>query len=172
MSSPLHQGKRTLNISWGDPKISARDATAITGLDYLKGIKDGKILPPPVARLVGYRISDVDKGRAVFELEPAEYHYNPFSTVHGGIVATLLDTTMTAAVLSTLPMGQACSTLEIKVNYIRPVTHKTGLVQCVAETIHNGNRIATASGKVFDSEKKLIAHGMSTCAIFTVTQSS
>ena len=167
MSSPLHQGKRTLTISWGDPKISERDATAITGLDYLKGIKDGTISPPPVARLVGYRISDVDKGRAVFELEPAEYHYNPFSTVHGGIVATLLDTTMTAAVLSTLPMGQACSTLEIKVNYIRPVTRKTGMITCSSETIHVGSRIATASGKVFDAEKKLIAHGMSTCAIFS-----
>lgn len=158
--------ERTHTIVWEDPKTSARDVSAITGLDYLMAIKDGKISSPPVAKLVGYRIAEVEEGRAVFELKPAEYHYNPFSTVHGGIVATLLDTTMTAAVLSTLPKGLACSTIEIKVNYIRPVTQKTGLIQCVAETIHVGSRIATASGKVFDEKKKLVAHGVSTCTIF------
>ena len=99
-------------------------------------LKDGKIKPPPMAMLVGYRISEIDPGRAVFKLEPSEYHYNPFATVHGGIACTLLDTTMTASVLSTLSVGFSCSTLEIKVNFIRPITSKTGIVSCEAKIIH------------------------------------
>jgi len=67
--------------------------------DYLKAIKSGKISPPPIAKLVGYKISEIHNGYAVFELNPAEYHYNPFATVHGGILSTLIDTTMTASEL-------------------------------------------------------------------------
>jgi len=103
--------ERKRTIIWDDPKNNARDATSISGLDYLKAIKDDKINPPPVAMLVGYKISEVDHGYAVFELDPAEYHYNPFATVHGGIISTLLDTTMTASVLSTLQKGISCSTV-------------------------------------------------------------
>ncbi|MBC2716635.1 MAG: PaaI family thioesterase [Desulfobacteraceae bacterium] len=158
--------ERTRTISWEDPKISVRDANAVSGLDYLKAIKAGKISPPPIARLVGYRIVDVENGAAVFEIAPGEHHYNPFSTVHGGILSTLLDTTMTAAVLSTLPIGKSCSTLEMKVNFVRPVTGKTGRICCRAGIIHSGSRIATASGKIFDDNERLVAHGISTCMIF------
>jgi len=71
---------------------------------------------------------------------------NPFSTAHGGIISTLLDTTMTAFVLSTLQKGFSCSTIEIKVNFIRPVTANTGLVRCKARPIHVGKRLATVEG--------------------------
>ena len=64
---------RTHAITWEDPKVSARDAARISGLDYLCAIKDGEIPPPPIALLVGYRIIEVKPGNAVFELEPAEY---------------------------------------------------------------------------------------------------
>ena len=115
---------------------------------------------------MGYRIADVESGRAVFTLMPAEYHYNPFATVHGGIASTILDTTMTAAVLSTLPVGLSCSTLEIKVNFIRPITRETGEMQCEAKTIHVGKRIATAAGNLMDGNKKLYTHAMGTCLVF------
>lgn len=71
--------ERTRTISWGDPQISKRNAvTSISGLDYLKAIKEDRISPPPVANLVGYKIYEVDNGYAAFDLNPAEYHYNPF----------------------------------------------------------------------------------------------
>ena len=108
--------ERVHTLTWEDPKISARDTGSISGIDYLRAIKNGQIESPPVAKLVGYRIADVESGRAIFTLTPAEYHYNSFATVHGGIASTILDTTMTAAVLSTFPVGVGCSTLEIKVN--------------------------------------------------------
>jgi len=158
---------RSRTITWDDPKTSARDAQSISGLEYLNSIKSGKISPPPIARLVGYSISEIKHGHAIFELEPAEYHFNPFATVHGGMASTLLDTTMIAAVLSTLSKGFGCSTLEIKVNFIRPITIETGLMRCEAGIIHLGKRIATAAGKVMNSEGRLYAHGVSTCMIFS-----
>ena len=94
--------ERKRTIFWDDLKLNIRNAAKISGLDYLKAIKNGKISPPPIAMLIGYKISEVARGYAVFELNPAEFHYNPFSTVHGGILSILLDTTMTASVLSTL----------------------------------------------------------------------
>ena len=159
--------KRT--IIWDDPKTNKRDAAAsISGLDYLKAIKDGKISPPPIAILVGYKIFEVNNGYAVFELNPAEYHYNPFATVHGGILSTLLDTTMTASVLSTLQKGISCTTVEIKVNFIKPVTAKTEILRCEAQPIHIGKRLATVEGRLKDKNDELYAHGTSTCSIFKV----
>ena len=161
------QKKRT--IHWDDPEVNKRDAIAsISGLDYLRDIKDGRINPPPAAMLVGYRIHAVDMGHAVFELDPAEYHYNPFATVHGGILSTLLDAAMTAAVITTLPQGKTCSTVEIKVNFIRPVTAETGVLRCDARPVHVGRHLATVEGYLNDRHDKLIAHGISTCSIFKV----
>lgn len=159
--------KRTRTISWGDPQNSKRDAVAsISGLDYLKAIKENRINPPPVANLVGYKICEVDNGYAAFELNPAEYHYNPFATVHGGILSTLLDTAMTSSVLSTLPKGVSCTTIEIKVNFIIPVTADTGILKCEASPLHVGKKIATVEGKLKDKNGLLHAYGVSTCSIF------
>lgn len=158
--------QRIRTIVWEDPRLSTRDSHSISGLEYLRAIKKGEISAPPVARLLGYNISKIDTGLAVFEIEPAEYHYNPFGTVHGGIASTLLDTTMTAAVLSTLPRGAHCSTIEIKINFILPIVSQTGTLRCKAKTIHVGRRIATAEGKLVDKQEKLYAHAVGTCMIF------
>ena len=160
--------ERKRTIFWDDPRLSSRDTASISGLDYLKAIKNGKINPPPIAMLVGYKISEVDSGYAVFELNPEEYHYNPFATVHGGILSTLLDTAMTASVLSTLQKGISCSTVEIKVNFIKPVTSKTELLRCEAKPIHIGKRLATVEGRLKDENGELYAYGTSTCSIFKV----
>jgi uncharacterized protein (TIGR00369 family) len=159
---------RTRTVTWEDPGVSARDSASISGFNYLEALRTGTIKPPPAALLIGYRVVKVDIGRTVFELEPAEYHYNPFASVHGGIASTLLDSAMTSAVLSTLPIGLACSTIEMKVNFVRPITSRTGLLRCEAKTVHVGGRIATAEGKVMDRQNKLYAHGVNTCAIFKV----
>lgn len=166
MSMNDRESDRIRTVTWEDPKVSARDAASISGLDYLEAIKQGKIKPPPVAMLLGYRLVKVDIGLTVFELEPAEYHYNPFASVHGGIASTLLDSAMASAVLSTLPIGLGCSTLEMKVNFVRPISSRTGLLRCEGKTIHVGNRIATAEGRLMDRQNKLYAHGVTTCVIF------
>jgi uncharacterized protein (TIGR00369 family) len=162
--------KRIHTITWEDPEISSRQTGSISGIDYLRAVRDGRIQAPPIAKLVGYQIVDIDIGRAVFKLKPAEYHYNPFATVHGGMASTILDTAMTAAVLSTLPAARGCSTLEIKVNFIRPITASTGELHCRAKTIHVGSRIATAEGKLEDNRGKLYGHAVSTCMIFPTSK--
>ncbi len=166
MSESKPGSHRVRTVTWEDPKISARDAASISGYDYLRAIKEGKIDPPPVAVLMGYRLAEIDVGRAVFELEPAEYHYNPFASVHGGIISTVLDSTMTCALLTTLPIGLSCSTLEIKVNFVRPITGRTGLVRCEGKIIHAGSTIATAEGKLVNRQGELLAHAVTTCMIF------
>jgi len=158
--------ERQRTITWEDPHIGSRDADGISGLDYLKAIRDGSGHPPPVAHLIGYRLVEVDYGLAVFELEPAEFHYNPFATVHGGILSTLLDSAMTAAVMTTLDAGTACTTVEIKVNFIRPATAQTPTLRCEARPIHIGKRLATVQGWIRDRENVLHGHGVSTCAVF------
>lgn len=158
--------ERKRTICWDDPKASARDAALISGLDYLKAIKAGRIKPPPIAMLVGYEICQIDRGYALYTLDPQEYHYNPFATVHGGIITTLLDTAMTASVLSTLGKGESCSTAELKVNFVRPVTGRTGSLRCEARPIHIGKHLATTEGKLKDHEDNLYAHAVGTCFIF------
>ncbi|WP_088187104.1 PaaI family thioesterase [Desulfosporosinus sp. FKA] len=161
--------ERKRTIVWDDPQINKRDAvSSISGLDYLRAIRDGKISQPPVAKLIGYQIKEVDHGFAVFELDPGEQHYNPFATVHGGILSTLLDTTMTAAVLTTLPQNITCSTIEIKVNFIKPVNTQSKLLCCEARPIHIGRKLATVEGRIMDGNNELYAHGVGTCMIFKV----
>ncbi len=158
--------RRARTVTWEDPKTSRRDAAAVSGLDYLVALKEGNVPQPPAARLVGYRIREVERGRAVFELDPAEYHYNPFATVHGGIMATLLDAAMTAAVLSALEVGAACATLEMKVNFVRAVTAESGVLRCEGKVVHLGSSIATAEGKLLDGRGRLCAHAVNTCSVF------
>jgi uncharacterized protein (TIGR00369 family) len=160
---------RARTVTWEDPQVSRRDAAAISGLDYLVAIRDGRIPQPPAARLLGYRLCELERGRVVFELEPAEYHYNPFATVHGGITSTLLDSAMTAAVPSTLRIGLGCSTLEMKVNFVRPISGSVGVVRAEGKIIHLGSSIATAEGRLLDGQAKLYAHAVTTCAIVPVT---
>lgn len=157
--------KRIHIITWEDPQLSAKPGMDLSGFEYLCNLKDGRIAPPPVASLVGYKIVDVKEGLAVFELEPAEYHYNPFSSVHGGLITTLLDTSMTAAVMTTLSRGQSCSTLEIRTQFIRPITDATGVIRSQGRLIHNGHRIAVTEGTVSNSQGKKYAHATSTFII-------
>ncbi len=157
---------RTRTISWEDPRVAAEAGRNLSGLEYLQKIVTGEIPRPPISELMNFGLAELSEGHAVFTVEPAEYHYNPIGVVHGGLAATLLDSAMGCAVHSTLPAGVGYTTLEIKVNYIRPLTTKTGVVRCVAKVIHVGGRTATAEGRVVDAGGKLYAHGTTTCIIF------
>lgn len=159
-------GTRTRTVSWEDPRALAEAGRGLSGLEYLKKIVAGELPRPPIGALMNFNIAELGEGRAVFTVEPAEYHYNPIGVVHGGLAATLLDSAMGCAIHSTLPAGAGYTTLEIKVNYVRAMTSETGLVRCEAKVIHVGGRTATAEGKVLDAGGKLYAHGTTTCIIF------
>jgi uncharacterized protein (TIGR00369 family) len=157
--------QRTRTVTWEDPRALAKAADGLSGLEYLQKIVSGELPPPPIGVLLNFRISELSEGHAVFTVEPAEYHYNPIGVVHGGVAATLLDSAMGCAVHSMLPAGASYTTLEIKVNFIRPMTAETGQVRCEANIIHVGGRTATAEGRIVDEKGKLYAHGTTTCII-------
>ena len=119
----------------------------------------------PIAELLGFDLVELGEGRASVELDPAERHYNPLGTVHGGIAATLLDSAMGCAVHTTLDEGEAYTTLELKVNYVRAITEATGRVVATGSVIHRGGRVATAEARLTDAGGRLLAHGTSTCLI-------
>ena len=160
------QVSRTRTISWQDPAIALEKSKSMSGLEYLKAMQSGEVPPPPITILMGFGVSEVSEGRVVFTAEAAEYQYNPLGTVHGGVTATLLDSAMGCAVQSTLPVGAGYTTLEIKVNYIRSMTSKTGIVHCEGKVIYVGGRTATAEARVTDEQGKLYAHSTTTCILF------
>jgi len=160
------QATRTRTVSWEDPAEAAQRGKALSGKALLEAIRSGEIPPPPIAVLLGMRIIEVSEGRAVFAMEPAEYHYNPLGIVHGGVTATLLDTALGCAIQSMLPPATGCTTIEIKVNYLQPLTVQTGTVYGEGKIIHMGGRIATAEARLTDAAGKLYAHATTTCSIF------
>jgi uncharacterized protein (TIGR00369 family) len=156
---------RTRTFSWEDPRALAASGRGLSGLEYLRKIESGELPRPPIGAMMDFGLVELAEGRAVFSVEPAEYHYNPIGVVHGGLAATLLDSAMGCAVHSTLPAGAGYTTLEIKVNYVRAMTAETGPVRCEARVIHVGGRTATAEGRIVDAAGKLYAHGTTTCII-------
>jgi uncharacterized protein (TIGR00369 family) len=160
-----NQERRTRTTLWADPAPALQAAQTMSGIAYLKALQSGELPPPPFAVLIGMDLVEVSEGRAAFTAEPAEYHHNPLGTVHGGIVATLLDSAMGCAVQSLLSAATGYTTLEIKVNYLRPITSTTGTVRCEGTIIHLGGRIATAEARVTDAAGKLYAHGTTTCLL-------
>jgi uncharacterized protein (TIGR00369 family) len=158
--------RRNRTIHWHDPQALAAAGRRLAGRAFLEAIRTGELPPPPVADLVGFTVEAIDEGRAVFALQPGEVHYNPLGSVHGGIVATLLDSVMGCAVHSTLPAGRGYTTLEIKVSYLRAVTERTGPVHATGRTIHVGRTTATAEAMLEDAGGRLYAHGTTTCLVF------
>ena len=158
--------ERTRTINWEDPHALAEAGRGLSGLEYLQKIVEGNLPRPPIGALMDFELNELSTGRAVFTIEPTEYHYNPIGVVHGGVAAVLLDSAMGCAIHSTLPVGASYTTLEIKVNFIRPMTAQTGRVRCEARVVHAGSRTATAEGRIVDEDGRLYAHGTTTCIIF------
>jgi uncharacterized protein (TIGR00369 family) len=147
-------------------------ATAMTGLEFLRGLRDRKQPAPPFAATTDVWLVDAESGRVVFEATPSQRFYNPLGTVHGGWISTLLDSAMGCAVHSVLKPGQAYTTVDMTISFVRPVFEKTGKLRCEGKIIHAGNRIATAEGRVYDGAGTLFAHGSETCLVMSVPAAS
>jgi len=158
--------KRSRTFTWEDPFEVLKAAPGKSGLELLREVFEGRLPPPPITATMGFIGVEVDEGRAVFVGEPAEYLYNPIGVVHGGYAMTLLDSAMGCAVHTTMRAGERYTTLEVKTNFVRPITVDTGRVRCEGVVIHRGGTIATAEAKLFvESSGKLLAHATTTCLI-------
>lgn len=121
---------------------------------------------PPIGESFDFLLTEIEAGRAVFEGKPHARFYNPLGTIHGGFICTLLDSAMACAIHSTLDAGKGSTSVEIKVNFVRPIFEKTGHLRAIGETINVGRQIASAEGKLIGADGKLYAHGTTTCFIF------
>ena len=157
--------KRNLSVTWEDPVALAQAGRSLAGIEFLRAIRDGRLPHPPICALLGYRLTEVESGHAVFEIAPAEQHYNPIGVVHGGIAMTLLDSAMGCAVQTRMPAGGGYTTLEAKTNLVRAVTADTGALRALGKVLHIGKRVATAEARLEDREGKLYAHATSTCIV-------
>lgn len=155
-------------VHWADPREILRLAgeRRLSGLEFLKAMRDGEIPAPPVGALLGFEIDEVDSGRVVFGLQPGEHHYNPNGVVHGGVAAMLLDTVTGCAVMTRLPFGMTCATLELKVNYIRSLSARSPRVTAEGTVLHLGRRSAVAEGRLLLPDGRLAAHATSTLMVF------
>jgi len=159
-------------VTWEDPSPGASLSTQMTGLEFLQSIAAGQVPPPPVMLLLGIGMVEVAHGRAVFSLDIGEHLYNPIGSVHGGVFCTLLDSAMSCAVHSTLPRGKAYTTLELKVNLVKPLRLTTPTVLGEGKVLSSGRRVATASGQILGPDGALYGHGTATCLIFDLPSSN
>ena len=139
---------------------------ALSGLEYMQQLMSGELSPSGMAQLMNFKLVEVSEGYAVFRVEPDERHYNGLGIAHGGLAATLLDSATGCAINTMMPAGRVFTTLEMKINYVRPMRRETGAVRCEAKVIHVGSRVATAEGRIIDEGGKLYAHGTATCMLF------
>jgi uncharacterized protein (TIGR00369 family) len=138
---------------------------SMSGLEFLSAIRDGVLPQAPIARALGFWLSEVEAGRTVFEGVPTPDAYNPIGSVHGGWYGTLLDSCMACAVQTSLEPGTGYTTVEYSVNLVRAITVATGPVRAEGTLVHRGRRMATAEGRLVDGGGKLLAHGTTTCMI-------
>jgi uncharacterized protein (TIGR00369 family) len=156
---------RSRTFSWADPTVGAAQFGRRGGLELLRAMTDGELPPPPVMMMLGMDELRADEGRAEVFLTPQEFHYNPLGTVHGGVLATLLDTATGCAVHSTLPEGVGYTTVDLTTKYLRPVTVQSGRLRCEGTVISRGRRTALAEARVTDSTGRLVAYATSTCLL-------
>jgi uncharacterized protein (TIGR00369 family) len=155
-------------------RIRLRDADAApqeqiasrTGMQMFEAIFAGDLPPAPIGDTLDFVPIHMEPGAAVFQGRPQRRHYNPLGTVHGGWFATLLDSAVGCAVHSTLPAGKGFTTLELKVNMVRPLNDQVPLVRAEGKVIHAGRQVATAEGRIVGPDGKLYAHATTTCLIF------
>lgn len=138
----------------------------MTGLDVLTAIVDGRVDHPSMAHTLGFRLTEVEEGRAVISGTTGKDYCNPNGTIHGAWPAALLDSCMGSAVHSMLPAGAGFTIIEFKIDFVRPITIKTGAVRAEGMVVKVGNQIGLADGVMVDSNGKVLAKGTTTCLIF------
>jgi uncharacterized protein (TIGR00369 family) len=139
---------------------------AQSGLDFLRGVLEGRLPRAPITDVLNFQLIEVEPGRAVFQGTPKPEYFNPIASIHGGWAATLLDSCMACAVHTTVPAGQGYTTVEFKLNLVRAVMPDTGPLRAEGKVINAGRTIATSEGRLVDASGKLYAHGTETCLIF------
>ena len=132
-----------------------------TILENARRVQRGEAPPPPIGRLLGFVLKEVEQGRAVFEMEVGERHHNPMGTLHGGVYCDLADAAMGYAYASTLGEGESFTTVELKINFLRAV--RQGKLTAEAKVVKAGSALGYVECDVTDQGGRLVARAASTC---------
>ncbi|MCH1883187.1 PaaI family thioesterase [Agrococcus sp. ARC_14] len=159
--------ERSSVITWQDPSIGLAAMPTMAGIDYLRAMLDGRLPGPPIADRMGFTLSEVEVGSAVFRCTPDESHANPIGAIHGGLVCTLLDSALGCAAQTTLPAGTGYTSIELKVNYLRPVRAGDELT-CTGRVVKPGRRVVFAEGEVTDAAGRVVATASSSLLVMQV----
>ena len=146
------------------------DAVGQSGLDFLRAMIAGTLPAAPIGKHIGFRLAEVERGRAVFEGEPGPHLLNPLGAVHGGFALTLIDSACGCAVHTELEAGIGYTTVETKVNFVRPIAPESGTIRCEGRVLSRGRTSATAEARLISADGKLLAHGTSTLIILAPRQ--
>lgn len=141
------------------------DIRKMTGLEVLEAIAGNRIEHPSMAHTLGFRLTEVEHGRAVIKAETDAGYCNPNGSIHGAWPAALLDSCMGSAVHSTLAAGVNFTIVEVKINFVRPVYVDTGVVTAEGTIVRVGRQIGLADGVMRDSNGEVLATGSTTCLI-------
>jgi uncharacterized protein (TIGR00369 family) len=130
-------------------------------LDVLHAALRGELPPPPVAQLIGFKLVEVAEGRATVVLNATIQHSNPMGTLHGGILCDIADAAMGIAYASTLDSGESFTTLELKINFLKPVWNTS--LRAEGRVVKRGRTIGLTECDITDEKGSLVARASSTC---------
>lgn len=138
---------------------------ASSGLEQVQALlAAGK--QPPLGEKLGIALVEADHGHAIFEATPDGSAYNPMGTVHGGFIATMLDSACGIAAHTALRPGYGYTTLELKVSYLRPLHADSGTVRATGRLLSIGRRAAFAEASLHNADGQLCATATSTLLVF------
>jgi uncharacterized protein (TIGR00369 family) len=154
-------------VDWQSPGQVAKAAFGMSGLAIMCAIRDGVLPPPPMARLIGFRMAVAEPGRIVMELDPDESLENTIGVLHGATAAALLDTAMGCAIATMQPAGQTSVTLDLKLTYLRPLSVRSGTIAAEGKVVKFGQRTSYAESFVRDGTGNLAVHATATFSMIT-----
>jgi uncharacterized protein (TIGR00369 family) len=146
-------------------QLGPAESPALDGFEQLLAFANGQLPPAPIAQTLGLTNFQVERGSVSVDLTVENRHYNPLGTVHGGVISTLLDTAAACSVHTTLAAGEAYTSLDLSVKFLRPATVESGTLRAVGKVLQRGRRTALAEAQLYDESGRLLAHATSSCMI-------
>ncbi|HEV3423836.1 MAG TPA: PaaI family thioesterase [Paraburkholderia sp.] len=157
---------RRLEAGPGPGLASPEQIAGKTGLEVMQAMLQGHIPYAAIAKTLDFTIMEASAGRVVFQGTPLAQHLNPLGSIHGGWVATLLDSALGCSVHTMMPPGRGYTTAELSVNYVKALTPRVARVRAEGKVIHCGRQLATAEARLFGPDGTLYAHATTTCLVF------
>lgn len=162
----LEEAERAQALCIAPGSATKEQLTGMSGMDFFEGMTNGEIPPPHMAATGAFVIVSFEYGHVVMQGSPETKFQNTIGSIHGGWIATMLDSALGCAVHTTLSAGRGYATAELKVSYFRPLSAPFTLVRAEGRVLSVGNKIAFAEGSLVGADGKKYAHATSTCSVF------